>query len=573
MPVLVELRVLDGPNLYFPRPAIKLTLDLDAYASLPPGEFTAAARALGARIGRVGAPATRARQSALLRLGESVVRQVAAASGTTRLGVRARPGGDLGQIVVAYPWRHRGRAEALGLAAAEVLSRQAAGLPRQGGVASEAEWLEAAAAQVRTSELGPRPEVLNPRIPVVSVTGTNGKTTVTRLISHLSMTAGLRTGWTNTDGIYLQGELVEAGDWSGPGGARRVLAEPGLALAVLETARGGLLFRGMGVDHNDVSVVTNVSADHLGLQGIDTLDQLAEVKAIVVGVTRAGGWTVLNGDDPRTFAMRARSKARPWIFSLDPESPSLRAAVDEGGRGATVIDGQLAMLDASFDADLLLPVLDLPVAMAGLSRHDVANALAATAAALALGLPRAAVIDGLRTFRPGPEHNPGRLNVFSLDGVTVVVDLAHNEAGLASLLSVLHGLRAPGCSVRLVLGTAGDRTDDVLSLLGELAARGADDVVIGHKERYLRGRTTAEMAALYRAGAAAVGVSDLPEAPTELAGLRLLLGRAQPGDVVAVMCHAERAEIYAWLAEAGATVDPPDVIRTKAAAGAQPLRP
>ena len=570
MPVLVELRVLDGPNLYFPRPAIKLTLDLDEYASLAPSEFAAAARALGARIGRVGAPATRARQSALLRLGESVVRRVATASGTTRLGVRARPGSDLGQVVVAYPWRHRGRAEALGLAAAEALSRQA---PHRGGEPVGGDWLETAAAQVRASELGPRPEVLNPRIPVVSVTGTNGKTTVTRLISHLSMTAGVKTGWTNTDGIYLQGELVEAGDWSGPGGARRVLAEPGLGLAVLETARGGLLLRGMGVDHNDVSVVTNVSADHLGLQGIDTLDQLAEVKAIVVGVTRAGGWTVLNGDDPRTFAMRARSKARPWIFSLDPESPSLRAAVDEGGRGATVIDGQLAMLDAAFDADLLLPVLDLPVAMAGLSRHDVANALAATAAALALGLPRAAIIDGLRTFRPGPEHNPGRLNVFSLNGVTVVVDLAHNEAGLASLLSVLHGLRPPGCSVRLVLGTAGDRTDDVLSLLGELAARGADDVVIGHKERYLRGRTTAEMAALYRAGAESVGVSDLPEEPTELAGLRRLLGRSAPGDVVAVMCHAERAEVYAWLDEAGATVDSPDVIRAKAAAGAQPPRP
>ncbi len=558
MSALVELRVLDGPNLYFPRPAIKLTLDLGPYAGLSVAEFGPAARALGVRIGRPGSPATRARQAALLRLGESVLRRLATASGTTRLGVRARPGADLAEIVVAYPWRHRGRAESLGEVAARVLSGDPAALPP--------DWLAEAAAEVRVSPLGPRPEVLNPRIPVVSVTGTNGKTTVTRLISHLSMTAGLRTGWNNTDGIYLHGELVEAGDWSGPGGARRVLAEPGIELAVLETARGGLLLRGMGVDHNDVSVVTNVSADHLGMQGIDTLDQLAEVKAIVVGVTRAGGWTVLNGDDPRTFAMRTRTKARPWIFSLDPESPSLRAAIDEGGRGATVVDGQLAVLDGSLDPDLLLPVLDLPVAMAGLSRHDVANALAATAAALALGLPRAAVVEGLRTFRPGPEHNPGRLNVYSLHRVTVVVDLAHNEAGLRSLLSVLHGLRAPGCSVRLVLGTAGDRTDDVLTLLGELAARGADDVVIGHKERYLRGRTPAEMAALYRAGAASVGVSDLPEEPTELAGLQRLLRHAQPGDVVAVMCHAERAEIDAWLSDSGATVDDPETIRAKAAA-------
>ena len=149
------------------------------------------------------------------------------------------------------------------------------------------------------------------------------------------MCAGLQVGWSNTDGVYVQGELVEAGDWSGPGGARQVLAQPGVQLGVLETARGGMLLRGMGYAHNDVAVVTNVTADHLGLQGIDTLDQLAEVKAVITTVTRPDGWLVLNGDDPRVLAMHRGARAKPWVFSLDPSSPALREALDAGGRGAT----------------------------------------------------------------------------------------------------------------------------------------------------------------------------------------------------------------------------------------------
>jgi cyanophycin synthetase len=240
------------------------------------------------------------------------------------------------------------------------------------------------------------------------------------------------------------------------------------------------------------------------------------------------------------------------VFSLDAASPSLRVALDAGGRGATVLDGDLVVLEGGRDPDHLVAVADVPLTLRGLSTYNVANALAAAAASLALGLPREAVVEGLRSFRPDPVHNPGRLNLYDLAGVTVVVDLAHNEAGLAALLDVLDGLRPPGAAVRLVLGTAGDRQDDVLEGLGELAAKRADDVVIGHKERYLRGRSLADMADRFRAGATRVGVPGLPEAATELDGLRLLVSRAAPGDVVAVMCHAERAEIYAWLADQGA---------------------
>src|SRR6185436_8843419 len=178
--------------------------------------------------------------------------------------------------------------------------------------------LPAAAAAVAGTTRGPGPTTLTPRVPVVAVTGTNGKTTTSRMIAHIARTGGQVVGWSNTDGIYLDGELVEAGDYSGPSGAGRVLALPGVEFAVTETARGGILLKGIGVTRNDVSVVTNVSADHLGLHGIDTLDQLAEVKSVVPRVTRRRGWAVLNGDDPRVYAMRTVIRARPWIFSRDP---------------------------------------------------------------------------------------------------------------------------------------------------------------------------------------------------------------------------------------------------------------
>jgi cyanophycin synthetase len=338
-------------------------------------------------------------------------------------------------------------------------------------------------------------------------------------------------------------------------------------IGVLETARGGLLLRGMGVTRNDVSVVTNVSADHLGLQGIETVDQLAEVKAVVTRVTARSGWCVLNGEDPRVLAMMRQSPGRPWIFALDPDAPGLRTALDAGGRGMTVLDGWLTVLRRDADPDALVPLLDVPLTLSGLSRHNVANALAAAAAALGLGLPREAVVAGLRSFRPDVRLNPGRMNVWTLPGgegaVTVVIDLAHNEAGLEALLDVCHGLREPGALVRLGLGTAGDRTDDVLAGLGEIAGRRADDVVLVQKEHYLRGRAAADLDAQLRAGLATVGAGDVASAPDELTGLRTLVSRAEAGDVVAIMCHSDRLLLDEWLTAHGATPDGPDEIRAK----------
>jgi cyanophycin synthetase len=566
---VTEVRVLEGPNLYFPRPAIKIVVRAPGYLSVDETTLRAVSQRLGMRVVRPGAPDSEQRQRAVMRLVAQVVHRIAAASGTTRLGVRVRTGGSRDEVVVAFPWRWRGR----GLALGESLGPAMAMLLDPDEVVRDSA-LPAAVSAVTQAEPGAHFLMVKPRIPVVSVTGTNGKTTTTRLLGHIGMTAGLVTAWSATDGVVAQGVMVEPGDYSGPAGGRQVLATPGVQLGILETARGGLLLKGMGISVNDVSVVTNVSADHLGEQGIETVDQLAEVKAIVTKITKATGWVVLNGDDPRVWAMRVGLKARPWVFSLDSDSPALRESLGAGGRAITVLDGDVVVLAAHADPDHLIPVLDVPMTFAGLSEHNVANALAAAAAALGLGLPREAVVQGLRTFAPDPRHNPGRMNVYSLPlpqtgagaaaGIaTVIIDFAHNEAGLEALLRVAEGLRPPGSAVHLGLGSGGDRTDEILQGLGELAGRRADRVSVVHKASYLRGRAMSDLEAQLLIGLARVGVAETDSHPSELEGLQALVAMAGEGDVLAVMVHADRGKVDEWLMGSGATVDTDRDIRRK----------
>jgi len=552
---LVELRVLEGPNLYFPRAAVKLTLDLSRLADLSSDRALRLASRIGLTRARPGEPGTGFRQRFAIRAVERLVRQVSTEAGTTRLAVRVRPTNDVHRIVVAYPWRHRSRAEALGRAVAGVLDAL--------GTDDIETLISAAADEVRAADPGPRPSTLRPKVPIVAITGTNGKTTTSRMVAHIARTNGLHVGWSSTDGIYVDGVLVEAGDYSGPSGAGRVLAHKEVQLAVTETARGGILLKGIGVAANDVSVVTNVTADHLGLHGIDTVDQLAEVKGVVPQITKASGWAVLNADDPRVFAMRGRIKAATWVFSRDPDSPNLRTVLTDGGRATTVIDGYLSVVQPGTDPDPLIEVADIPMTLAGLSRFNVENALAAASAALAVGLPRDVVVEGLRTFRPDPTHNPGRMNFFSLDEVSVVMDLAHNEAGLEALLEIMNGVRRPGSRILLGLAAVGDRTEELVQSLAEMAARDADVVVIAHKERYLRGRTTDEIEQLLLAGAARVGVHHLASYPSEVDALAALVAQAKPGDVVGLMCHDDRQGCYDWIAAQGGTVDDPETLREK----------
>jgi cyanophycin synthetase len=555
VPSLVELRVLNGANIYFTRAAIKLTLDVSALIDAPAPAAKAYAAAVGLGATRPGRAGSGFRQRFAARVVGQLVRRIARDAGIARLGVRVRAGGDVRRLVVAFPWAHEQRAQVLG--------RAVAGAVDAFGNEDVAQVLQDAAARVADAPEGAAPPTLRPKIPVVAVTGTNGKTTTSRMIAHIGRQAGLHVGWSSTDGIYVDGELVEAGDYSGPSGAGQVLAQPGLQLAVTETARGGILRRGIGVAYNDVSVVTNISADHLGLGGIETIDQLAEVKAVVTKITKPRGWCVVNGDDPRTFPMRLDSPGRAWVFSRDPDSPSIRTVLAEGGRASTVIDGWITVLDDGMDPLPLVKVIDVPMTLAGLSHYNVENALAAASAALGLGLPQQAVVDGLTSFAPGPEFNPGRMNVYSLGAVTAVIDLAHNEAGLEALLEIMAGVRPPGARLMLALGTPGDRADDMVTAMGAMGARGTDRVVIGHKTKYLRGRDPAEIDEVLRSAAASVGVQDVPSYPTELDAMAALVDEAGPGDVVAVMCLQDRARLDGWLRDRGATVDSPEVLRSK----------
>jgi cyanophycin synthetase len=546
-PALIEVRLLDGPNLYFPRPAAKVTLRIWSLLSLPVESARRCGEHLGLRDGRPGPPGSAFRQRFAARTVTRLVRHLAAAAGVKRLAVRTRPGPQTDELVVAYPWRNSGRAEVLAEGVARALS----------AVGSE-HWfdvIDRAAQRLAQAEPGLAPELIRPTIPVVAVTGTNGKTTTSRMLGFCFQQAGWSVGWSSTDGIYLNGELVEAGDYSGPSGAGQVLRQPGVQLAVTETARGGILRRGVGVAWNDVSVVTNVSADHLGLGGIDTLDQLAEVKAVITKITKPAGWCVLNADDPRTFAMRLGTKAQVWVFTRDPDSPNARTVIDAGGRVTTVLDGQVAVLRAGADPLPVVPVIDVPMTLAGLSRVNVENVLAVTSAALALGLDVDALAEGLTAFSPA-EHNPGRMNIWTLPRtggeIGVVVDLAHNEAGLEALLEIMNGIRPAGGRLLLGVGTAGDRSDEVFVKLGELAGLGADVVEIAHKSGYLRGRPMVELGDLIRTGAARAGVEITAEHADELACLRSLIEQARAGDVVSIMAHQDRDEIDSWLVETGA---------------------
>ncbi|MBI2777969.1 MAG: Mur ligase [Chloroflexi bacterium] len=515
---LLELRVLDGPNRFFTRPAVKLDFGAES-----PGPASDAAATAGLAVRRLH-----------VALDLPVPRVV------------LRPSADRRRASLVFPWRRRARGQAIGAAAARMAL----------GQSTERREIRA----LQTLAPGPRPELPRPRVPIVAITGTNGKSTTTRLIAHIAESAGRRTGMTNSDGIYLREQLVEAGDWTGFGGAGRVLAEAELDLAVLETARGGILLRGIGYPANDVAVVTNVSADHLGLQGIDTLDELADVKAAVVRITKRSGWAVLNAADPLVWAMRRQTRARWYPFSTDPEASQIDAALDRGGRAAVLQRGWLVLLAAGRPPRRLARVVDLPVTFAGLSQVNVANALAAAAAADAIGIGPDQIAAGLRSFALDSADNPGRLNLYERNGIGVLVDFAHNEAGLAGLLEVCRALAsAPGRrvrgkvrgQVRLAVGTAGDRTDEILHNLGVLAG-GADEVVITEKRHYLRGRDLDQMNAILRAGIAEGGYAgEVPALPTELESLQALLSRARRGDVMAVMSHVERAEIVAWLEGAG----------------------
>ncbi len=384
-------------------------------------------------------------------------------------------------------------------------------------------------------------------VPVALVTGSNGKTTVVRLLAAILAGQGLTVGHTSTDGVSVAGVRLAEGDYSGPSGARLLLRRPEVEAAVLETARGGLLRRGLGVDRAAVAVVTNVADDHLGEFGIDSLDQLADVKLLPARAVRPSGAVVLNADDP-LVRERAASVGVPVVwFAHAPSAPGLARHLAAGGRAA-VGDGDRLELIEGTTRTTLARVDEVPMTVGGAARHNVANALAAAAAAWVLGVPPDVIGRELRHFGRAASDNEGRANMVELGGVQLVIDYAHNPHGLVALGELMAALPARR---RLVLiGQAGDRPDEAIRALARAAfGLRPDRVVLKEMERYLRGRRPGEIPDLM--ADELIGLGMAPEAVSrpggEVAAVRDALAWARPGDVLLLTVHQDRTVVMALL--------------------------
>lgn len=369
------------------------------------------------------------------------------------------------------------------------------------------------------------------RIPVVAVTGTNGKTTVTRLIAHVLAGTGRQVGMTTTDGIYVGDRCIRGGDTTGPRSARTVLQDQTVDAAVLETARGGIIRGGLAFDQCDVAVVTNLTGDHLGQDGVEDLEDLAHVKSLLVETVGQQGFAVLNADDPLVVDMSRRCRGQVVYFSIAQENLVVRRHVAAGGRAVVVRRGSMYLLEGS-RAIRLLPVADVPITLGGLAEHNVANAAAAAAAVAALGLGPEAVRPGLRSFGATSDQNPGRLNIIVVNDFRVVIDYGHNAAGCEATLRTLRALQP--ARLTGVVAIPGDRRDEDAIHLGRVVA-GLVDACIIKEDADLRGRVPGEVAALLLQGVRHAGREHLAEIILDEAqAVRSAMERAQTGDIVVV---------------------------------------
>lgn len=563
---LIETRLLEGPNVYRLEPVVKLEVAVGRrrtwYGQRDPGRH--ALVHLGADVPARGWPNDVAAVVAW-------IRRLRAEHGEGRRGLAVHRSSDPGHWIITFPWTGLERSLTLTEAAMSLAERDVS--PSPTAHLTGAQERLAARWTGRIAEAGTTPPSwtrdADRHIPIVSISGTNGKSTVTRLISHILLLAGRRVGTTTSDGVLVDERMVEPGDWTGPGGAKQILARSDLDVAVLETARGGMVLRGVGYESNESSVLTNVSSDHLDLQGIHTLPELAEVKATICRITKPDGWVVLNGDDPYVSAVARRVRAQVAYFSLQPGggSATVRRHVERGGRAYLVRGGSLMEVNGPRQTEIE-EIRRIPITIGGLARHNVANALAAAGGARGMGASIAEVRDGLTDFRPDADRSPGRLNLFRLGGRVIIVDFAHNEAGIAAVLDVAEGIAGGAAGraapITVIIGTAGDRPDDTLRGIGRTAAERAQRVAIKQTLGYLRGRTPESLVGELLVGITAGGgdASAVPIYESETAALRAELNggldggttgtRPDAARVIVLMCHSEREEVFDLLASVGA---------------------
>jgi UDP-N-acetylmuramyl tripeptide synthase len=381
------------------------------------------------------------------------------------------------------------------------------------------------------------------RIPVGLVTGTNGKTTTVRLSAAIARAGGHRVGLSTTDGIWVDDERLDSGDYSGPGGARAVLRDPRVTLAVLETARGGLQRRGLGVARAEAALITNIAADHLGEFGVGNLDELAEIKWVVSRAVSESGVLILNAEDPILRKLAATWDRPLHWFCMHGDDPFFRTYVGSGGSGTALEDSHIVRYENGEKVEVI-DCRQIPLTLGGAAAHNVANALAATALCSALGIDDDAIRRGLSRMQPN--DNRGRLNVFNLRGATVIVDFAHNPHGVAAIADLANAL--PSRRRLLVMGQAGDRSDVAMRDLATAAWEvHPDRILLKEMAEYARGRAPGEVVSILRDALLAAGADEscIEVTADESTAIDVALEWLQPGDLVILLVHENAARAVA----------------------------
>jgi cyanophycin synthetase len=378
------------------------------------------------------------------------------------------------------------------------------------------------------------------RVPIAAVTGTNGKTTTARMLAHIAKMSGFTPGLTTTDGVYIDGQRTVEGDMTGPVSARMVLADPQIDLAVLETARGGLLRAGMGVAEVDVGAVINIASDHLGLKGIDTLEQLAAIKRIVVEV--ATGCAVLNADDPNVLKMSGYTDARVICYvTMNPSHPLVREHIRAGGRACALEQGVNGHMITLYDKGSHIPLMWthlVPATLEGRALHNVQNAMFAAAMGFSLGIKLDAIRQGLRTFDTTFFQAPGRMNVYDQHPFKVLMDYGHNAHAVGAMADLAQRLEATGRRI-VVLAGPGDRRDEDLREIANVVA-GKFDHYVCRRDDALRGRDGDEVPRIMARALQAAGVAEaaIDIIPDEQQAIDAALRMGRPGDLVLVFADA-----------------------------------
>ncbi|WP_094549578.1 cyanophycin synthetase [Petroclostridium xylanilyticum] len=376
------------------------------------------------------------------------------------------------------------------------------------------------------------PEGVPCSIPIVSVTGTNGKTTTTRMIAHILRTCGLTVGMTTTSGIYIDEKCILKGDNTGPHSARMVLGNRSVEAAVLETARGGMVKRGLGYDRADVGIITNITEDHLGIDGINTLEDLAFVKSLVVEAVKKDGYAVLNADDAMVLEIIPRVRSEIIYFSKNHDNPIVVKHLKQGGRAVYIKDNIIVMAKGN-ETTPVLNVKDIPATYQGKVECNIENSLAAVSGACGLKIPVEKIVQGLKSFRADVNVNPGRFNLFELGSFSVLVDYGHNIAGYRTVLDSARRLGAQ----RLVgvIGMPGDRLDRHISLVGRLCGENFDYIYI-KEDSDLRGRKQGEAADILYNSVLEGGISkeNVEIIYNEVEALQKAMLDARPGDLIII---------------------------------------